>query len=294
MKGQWRAEAALAVVALVWGSTFVVIKQALADVSPLLFIALRFTLGTAALWAVFRTRTSGVPDLRAEWRGGILTGLLLFAGYAFQTVGLTLTTPSKSAFLTGLYIVLVPLLSAAVYRKEPHPSEWLGVLMASAGVAILTVPGVEFRINWGDVLTVGCAVAFAGQILVLERYAHRGRSERLAMIQLGTVAVAAAASFRWTEKPFVVWSGNVIFALLLTGLFATAAAFAVQAWAQARTTATRAALIFALEPAFAAVTSVVAGAETVTGVLIAGCGLILAGIGVVELKPLRFGEHPSK
>lgn len=293
MKGQWRAEAALAVIALVWGTTFVVIKQALADISPLLFIALRFTLGTAALWAVVRTRTGGVPDSRAEWRGGILSGLLLFAGYALQTIGLTLTTPSKSAFLTGLYIVLVPLLGAAVYRKEPHPSEWLGVLAAAAGVGILTVPGADFHINWGDVLTLGCAVAFAGQILVLDRYARRGRSERLAVIQLGMVAAASAAGFG-LEKPFVVWSGAVVFALLVTGLLATAAAFAVQAWAQARTTAARAALIFALEPAFAAVTSVAAGAEPVTGGLLAGCGLILAGIAVVELKPLRFGEHPSK
>jgi drug/metabolite transporter (DMT)-like permease len=161
-------------------------------------------------------------------------------------------------------------------------------------VAILTVPGVDFKINWGDVLTVGCAVAFAGQILVLERYAHRGRSERLALIQLGTVAAAAALSFRWMEKASVVWSGAVVFALVVTGLLATAVAFAVQAWAQARTTATRTALIFALEPAFAAVTSVLAGAESVTAVLVAGCSLILIAIGVVELKPLRFGEHPSK
>lgn len=294
MKGQWRADAALAVVALVWGTTFVVVKRALEDVSPLLFVTLRFTLATAALWIVLRTRQSGKPDARAEWLGGILSGLTLYAGYALQTGGLALTSPSKSAFLTGLYIVLVPLLAALVYRKRPHPSEWLGVWVASAGVAVLTVPGVDFHFNPGDAMTVGCAVAFAGQILVLEKFSSRGRFERLAVIQLGTVAVTSGASFWWMEKPVVAWSGAVIFALLLTSLLATALAFAVQTWAQARTTATRAAVIFSLEPAFAAVMSVAAGAERVTATLAGGCFLILAGIGVAELKPLRFGKHPSK
>lgn len=293
MIGRWRAELALGAVSLVWGTTFVMVKHALDGVSPLLFVALRFALGTVALWLVFRTRTGGVPNERNEWVGGILSGLLLYAGYALQTVGLTMTTPSKSAFLTGLYIVLVPLLAALVYKKEPHSSEWLGVVVAMAGVAVLTVPGVELRVNWGDLLTLGCAVVFAGQILVVEKYSRRGRFERLAVIQIGTVAVVAAASFWWMEKPFLVWSGPVVVALLVTGLLATALAFAVQMWAQARTTATRAALIFALEPAFAAVTSVVAAAEPVTATLLGGCFLILSGIAVVELKPLRFGEHPS-
>ena len=105
MKQSWRADLALVIVSLVWGTTFVIVKQALQDVSTLLFLALRFTLGTAALWLIFRGRRSGVTDTRSEWLGGLLSGGFLFTGYALQTWGLVLTTPSKSAFLTGLYIV---------------------------------------------------------------------------------------------------------------------------------------------------------------------------------------------
>lgn len=292
MKQSWRADLALVIVSLVWGTTFVIVKQALQDVSTLLFLALRFTLGTVVLWIIFRGRRSGATDTRSEWLGGLLSGGFLFTGYALQTWGLELTTPSKSAFLTGLYIVLVPLLGALVYKKRPHPSEWLGVLVAAAGVVLLTVPDVQFHVGLGDALTIGCAVAYAGQVLVLERFSRRGSFERLAMIQIGTVAAAAGATCWWVEKPRIVWSVGVVSAVLITGLAATALAFAAQTWAQARTTATHAAVIFSLEPAFGAATSVLAGVEPLTLAMLGGSGLILGGIALAELKPVRFGEHP--
>ncbi|MEO8657174.1 MAG: DMT family transporter [Bryobacteraceae bacterium] len=292
MNRSWRAEVALGVVALLWGTTFVIMKDALREVSVLLFLALRFTLATVALAVYFRGRTSGVSNPRSEWRGGVLSGLFLAAGYALQTFGLTLTTPSKSAFITGLYILLVPLLAALVYRRKPHISEWIAVVVGVSGVALLTLPDLKFHVGAGDLMTVGCAVAFAAQILVVEKYSRQGSFERLALIQIGTVAVCALATFWWVEKPFITWSKEVIATLLITGLGATALAFAVQMWAQARTTATRAALIFALEPAFAGVTSVLAGADRVTIALAGGCGLIFAAIGIAELKPIRFDQHP--
>ena len=294
MKEGWRADLALVLVSILWGTTFVIVKQALTDVSALLFLALRFSLAAGVLWAIFRGRRSGAPDARSEWLGGLLSGGFLFAGYALQTWGLALTTPSKSAFLTGLYIVLVPLLAALVYRKRPHPSEWMGVLVATGGVAVLTIPDVRLQIGAGDLLTMACAVAYAGQVLVLERFSRRGSFERLALVQIATVAAASAATCWWVEKPRIVWSSGVVTAVLVTGLAATALAFAVQTWAQARTTATRAAVIFSLEPAFGAATSVIAGAEPLTWAMLGGAGLILSGIAIAELKPVRFGEHPSK
>lgn len=294
MKRSWRAELALCGVSLVWGTTFVIVKNALAEISTLLFLALRFGLATLALWIVFRRRRSGVPSRRNEWIGGLLSGGFLFAGYALQTWGLERTTPAKSAFLTGLYIVLVPLLAALVYRKELHYSELAGIVVAALGVAVLTFPASQFRVDSGDLLTLACAVAFAAQILVVERYARRGSFERLTLIQIATVAAAAAATCWWVETPRIVWTPVVVGTVVLTGLAATALAFAAQTWAQARTTATRAAVIFALEPAFAMLTSVAVGEEAMTVRLAAGSGLVLAGIGLAELKPGRVRGHPSE
>ncbi len=293
MKDQWRAEVALAIVSLLWGSTFVLIKNALPNISTLLFLAMRFGLATVALWVIFRNRRGGKPDLRAEIVGGILSGLCLMVGYAMQTWGLELTTPAKSAFITGLYIVLVPLLAGVVYWKEPHPSEMLGVVVAGSGVMLLTLPDTRFQVSSGDLLTLGCAVAFALQILVVGHYARRGSFERLTLIQLGTVAAVSGATFSWVETPRVTWTATVVAAVIVTGLAATALAFAVQTWAQARTTPTRAALIFALEPAFGGLTSVLAGSDPFTASMMSGCVLVLAGIVLAELKPIRWPRHPS-
>ncbi len=289
----WRAEIAIALVSLVWGATFVVIKEALADISTLLFIALRFSLGTAALWLVFRTRLGGVPNPRAEWAGGLYSGLALFAGYVLQTAGLRLTTPAKSAFLTGLYIVLVPILGALVYRRRTRRLEVLGILSATAGMAWMTLPGGSLRAELGDLLTIACAVAFAVQILVLGQYASGARYERLALIQIATVAAGSLLTFWWAETPRVTWSPRVVVAIAGTGLLATALAFAVQTWAQARTSPTRAALIFSLEPVFAGVVSALVGGETFTSATLGGAALILAGIVLAELKPAGAPGHPS-
>ncbi|MDX2152754.1 MAG: DMT family transporter [Bryobacteraceae bacterium] len=292
-EARWKADVAIAAVSLVWGATFVMVKEALEDISTLLFLATRFSLGTAALWLVFRTRGGGVPNPRAEWLGGLYSGLALLAGYVLQTAGLRLTTPSKSAFLTGLYIVLVPILGAFVYKREPKRLEVVGVILAGAGMALMTLPRGFTGVEFGDVLTIGCAVAFAVQILVLSRYSAGARYERLALIQIGTVAAGSLLTFWWAETPFVTWSSRVIWAIAVTGILATALAFAVQTWAQARTTATRAAIIFSLEPVFAGVVSALVGGEEFTRGTLAGAGLILGGILLAELKPTTGEGHPS-
>lgn len=293
MRADWRAEVALAGIALVWGSTFVLVKSALDDASTLLFLAVRFGFGTLALWLPFRRR-GPVVKAPSEWIAGGWAGFWLFAGYFLQTAGLRLTTPSKSAFLTGLYIVLVPLLGSLVYRKELHPFELLGAALATAGMALMTSPGWQFQIGLGDLLTIGCAVAFAAHMLVLEHYARLIRLESLAVVQLATVAAGAGMLCWWVETPKFVWSSKLVVALAVTGLIATALAFMLQTWAQARTTATRAAFIFALEPVFAGVTSAVAGEESFSAEMLAGAVFILSGIVLAPLKRAGYGKHPSK
>ncbi|MDQ2899811.1 MAG: DMT family transporter, partial [Acidobacteriota bacterium] len=155
----WKADLALAAVTVIWGSTFVVVKNALGSVSPVLFLALRFTLAAVVLAALYRSRF----DRRAV-PAGIATGFLLFGGYFFQTVGLRLTTPTKSAFFTGLSIPMVPLVAALVYRKVPYLLEVIGVLFASVGMALMTLEGNALKPGGtaalqGNLLSFLCAVA---------------------------------------------------------------------------------------------------------------------------------------
>jgi len=289
-----RAELTIAAVSFVWGSTFVAVKGALEDVSTLLFIALRFVLA-AALMGFFFQRTL---FRRESWRGnagaaGVITGFLLFLGYALQTAGLRYTTASKSAFITGLYIVVVPLIVSCVKRSRPRPLEWAGVGLAFGGTALLTSGSGTFHLNGGDILTVGCAVAFAAHMVAVEHFTQRLNYKLLSILQVGAVGVFAALTFGWAEKPFLVATPRLIMALAITAVFATAISFALYTWAQGHTTATRAALIFSLEPVFAGLVAWIWAGEAWTGRALFGAALILAGIMAVELKPRPETQHPS-
>src|SRR5215469_3283555 len=164
-KPLWRADLALVFNTFIWGSTFVLVKRALDDSSALLFVAIRFSVATLIMSFVFRRHATLHPP-----PGGLLAGLCLFGGYAFQTVGLRLTTPSKAAFLTGLSVVMVPLLSSLVYRVYPHTSEAIGVVIATVGMGLMTLHGNAGGVSLGDTLVILCALAFAAHIVVLGHY----------------------------------------------------------------------------------------------------------------------------
>jgi len=285
---RWQADIALATVALIWGSTFVVVKGALDNISTFYFLATRFWMATIVMGALFLPafRRAGRDAVLHGLRGGFITGVFLWTGYALQTFGLKYTSAGNSGFITGLYIVLVPVFSAAVYRKWPKSRELIGVFTATTGMAFITLPssGAHVAINRGDLLTVGCAVAFAFHMIVLGHYAKRESYEAVALGQVLATAVLSTASLS-LEPPRANWKPSVVLALLLTSIFATALAFWVQTWGQKYTTATRAALIFALEPVFALVAAVSIGGETVSVYAVLGGALILAAILLVELKP---------
>jgi drug/metabolite transporter (DMT)-like permease len=288
---RWRADLALVGVALIWGATFVLVKEALRDVSTLLFLALRFGLASIALALAFRPLASRFGNRRILLRGGGLAGLCLFAGYLFQTFGLKYTTPSKSAFITGLSIVMVPLIGAGIEGKLPHVSEALGVAVATLGMGLMTLEGDTLGIGYGDLLTLACAVAFAAHIVVVGHYAPRVSFEALSLVQIVAAGMAALGTFWWAEAPLVRWRPGVLVALIVTGLLATALAFSVQAWAQQYTTPTHTALIFALEPVFAWLTSFLLTGEILSLRASLGAMLILAGILLVELKPVGPEKH---
>ncbi|HWD00313.1 MAG TPA: DMT family transporter [Candidatus Sulfopaludibacter sp.] len=287
------AEAALAGNTIVWGATFVLVKAALRDVSPILFVALRFGLAALVLLPVFGVRAAR----QFSWKAaaiGALAGTFLFGGYFFQTMGLGLTTAPKSAFITGLASILVPLLGSLVYRLRPQRSEWMGVVLATMGLGLMTWQGDFGSIGRGDLLTFFCAVAFAGHVLTLGRFAPHVGFELLAIIQVITAAMWATILFRGMEQPHVEWRPAVVYAILITGILCTALAFSVQAWAQQHTTSTRTALIYLLEPVVAWVTSYFWAGEGLSGRGAAGAALILGGVLMVELKPWSERSHPLR
>jgi drug/metabolite transporter (DMT)-like permease len=276
------AEGALLFNTIVWGSTFVLVKTALRDVSPVLFLALRFSLATGAVLAVFRRRALPWQSWRTAGAGA-LAGVFLFSGYLLQTMGLRLTTAPRSAFLTGLTSVAVPLLAALVYRLTPQISEVIGVLVATAGLGLMTLPGV--------LLTVLCAAGFAAHIVTLGHFSEKMGHELLAVSQIAVAAVLGWALFWWVERPRVTWRPAVVWAILITGLLATALAFSVQSWAQRYVSPARTALIFMLEPVVAWITSYCMVGEGLSGRAAAGAALILGGVAIVELKPLNARQH---
>lgn len=279
------AELSLVLVSLLWGATFVLVQNALDDISTVLFLALRFSIAAAVLALVHRVR--GGRFSRAGLGAGILVGSLLYAGYLLQTLGLRHTTPATSGFITGLYVVLVPLLSAAALRRLPGWAEWTGFALAAVGMGLMTVDTARFAVGRGELLTLGCAFAFALHILALGHWSQRMPTDWLALLQIAACAVIALGSFWWTEAPYLRWSPAVVGAIAVTSLLATALAFWVQTWAQARTTPTRAALIFSLEPLFAWATSWLLEGEVLTLRAAAGAVCILAGVLLVELTPRR-------
>jgi drug/metabolite transporter (DMT)-like permease len=291
---RWKAETALLGNTIIWGASFVIVKGALAGVSPILFVALRFSLAALVLLAIFRRRWPAWSLVRREIHAGMLVGALLFLGFLLQTVGLQFTTAPKSAFLTGMTSVTVPLLAGLVYKTRPRRSELLGLLTATAGMSLMTLEGPIGSMNRGDVLTLGCAVAFAGHIVTLGHFSEKMSFEALSVIQVATAAALAGALFWWVEPARLTWRFNLVAAILVMGLLGTALAFTVQAWAQQYTSSARTALIFTLEPVFAWLTSYLFVGEGLSVRAAAGAALILGGVLLVETKPFNPRLHPSE
>lgn len=285
---------AMLFVVMIWGATFIIVKEALQDASTLLFLALRFALASVALAAAFAGRYSTFPSVRRSIAAGAFAGIALFSGYFFQTAGLRYTSAPKSAFITSLAVVTVPLLASLVYRSVPRAAEGIGVVLATGGLALLTLPESGLGVGLGDLLTVVCALSFAAHIVIVGHYSATCSFQVMSLTQICTAALIAGGSFWWAERPRVHWTPRLLIALLVTGLLATALGFAVQTWAQKYLSPTRTGLILALEPVFAWLTSYLVAGESLSTKGISGALLILSGILLAELKPPWLGRHPSQ
>ena len=272
------ATAALILVTAVWGFTFVQVKDAV-ELYPLFaFLAVRFAIASAALAppAARRLGTLGREGLVV----GVFLGGLLAAAFALQTAGLQRTTVTSTGFLTGLYVLLTPLLAVALFRARVGRQLWLAVGIAVAGLVLLG--GAPSGSVEGNVLVLVSTAAMALQIVVLERYATRFDAFALTLVEMLTMcvaftAVAIALGDLSLPRGSTVWG-----ALLVTGLFASAFAFLVQVWAQRAVSATRIAIVFSLETVFAGVFGYTLDGDRLDAVGLTGCVLIFAGIVLAE------------
>ncbi|MGH7671905.1 MAG: DMT family transporter [Gemmatimonadales bacterium] len=283
-----RADALLLAATAVWGVSFVVVKGALADSSPLAFLTLRFALAAAVLAPFTDLRT---PFSRAEIRGGLLLTVLLAIGFATQAVGLQYTTPARSAFIVALSSVLAPVVALVALRQRPRWLVAAAVAIAGLGIYFLTAPDAG-GLNPGDLWTLITAVVFGGHIVAVAELSRRHDARRLVWLQLAGTALLAAVAAVPLEPVRVIWSPALIGAVVFTGVVATALALVWQMRAQRHMSSARAALVLCFEPVFATMTSWVWLGERLSVTQWAGAGLILAGMILAEL-PERAQPPPG-
>jgi drug/metabolite transporter (DMT)-like permease len=280
-----RATLALVGVTAVWGSTFVVVQDAVERMPVTDFLTWRFALAALAM-LLLRPRsvaTLGAPGRRA----GTVVGVALGAGYLLQTLGLQHTSASVSGFITGMFVVLTPLGAAVLLRQRPTRTAWLAVAVATVGLGLLSLHG--FAVGYGELLTLGCAAAFALHIVGLGRWAASYDAFGLAVVQLLTTALLCA---------LVAVPGGIVVppersvwvALAVTSLGATALAFVVQTWAQSVLPPTRAAVVMTMEPVFAGLFAVLVAGEVLGARTVVGALLVLVAMVLTEVGPRRGAE----
>ncbi|HEV2386831.1 MAG TPA: DMT family transporter [Candidatus Acidoferrales bacterium] len=288
MPRRFQADLALAFCSLIWGATFVLVKDALASASVFVFLALRFALATATLALLHRARLRGID--RRSLEAGALIGWFMFSGYALQTIGLQYTTPSKAAFITSSCVVMVPVFQAVFGRKRANGWVWAGAGAALAGLYLLTVPRAGLGgLNAGDLWVLACAVMWAFHILVVGHFSPRHSAGGLTFVQVAVAGALTAlflpllAGAGW-EAPRLRWTGMLLVAVAVTAVGSTAIAFSLQMWAQKFAAPAHVAILFSLEPVFAALTSAALYGERLAPRALAGAALVLAGVLAAELR----------
>jgi drug/metabolite transporter (DMT)-like permease len=273
----------LVLVTAVWGWTFVLVKDAIAQYPTLPFLAIRFAVAAVVMIAVVR-RPPGWLVVRV----GVPIGIALAAGYLLQTVGLQTTSPGNAGLLTGLLVVFTPLIDGLFGARIP-PRTIVAAVAALVGTFLLTGSGLALP-GLGDLLVIGCAIAFAIHIVLLSRWAPSLPSAPLALVQMLTAAVVFSGVAAPQLRPP---SGSVWFAIAITGVIASAVAFLIQTWAQTHLSASRTALILATEPAWALVAAIFLAGQRLDIVQALGAGIVLLAILGHEALAARGGKSPA-
>jgi drug/metabolite transporter (DMT)-like permease len=283
VRRRYAAEGSLVLAAFFFGVTFPLVANALDDITPFAYLLLRFSIAVVALapFAYFIVHAHG-EDRRLLVRVGAIAGALLFGGYATQTIGLQYTSPSTSAFITGLYVCITPFVEAAVRRRAPSPWVIAGIAIATVGLFLLT--GADLGVGQGELWTLACAVMFAVWIVYQGAFANRLHTIPFTTVQMAVVALlcipptAAQGTGHITDV--------ALFAAIFTGIACSSVALSLQLWGQRRIAPSRAALILLSEPVFAALAGYVDG-ERLGAIELVGAVVILSGIALAELGPGR-------
>ena len=258
MNKKLTAQIGLLFVAIIWGLTFVLVKEALNDARPFSFATLRFGLATILTLIIINKDIFSLT--RQELLGGILCGFFLFLGYAFQNFGLMNTTATKSAFITSISVLIVPIVLVLFNIQKIQMRIWIAVLLATFGLYLLILPGGN--INIGDVITFGCAICFALHIIFQDNYVKKEiRLLPFFCIQLAFVTLISLIHAQIFEHEAIIWSDQLILAIIITGVFATFIAFLIMIWAQKILNPSETAIIFSVEPVAATLFATVIAGE---------------------------------
>jgi drug/metabolite transporter (DMT)-like permease len=285
-----QAELSLIAITVIWGLTFSMVKETLEVIPPFVFMSYRFALAFLVLAAVCGKRIARLD--RGTAAAGLFLGVFLYGAYSFQTFGLQYTTAGNAGFITGLFVVFVPILSTVILRKKPGKRSVLSVIVATVGLGLLSLqPGL--KVNSGDLLVLACAFTYSLHIIYMDRFVQRYDLLLLTLLQMGVVAVLQTGSALIFEDFVFPTGGYTWLTIVVCGVFASALAFFVQAWAQREISPVRTSVVLIMEPVFSVFFGIILLGETLTWRGWLGCALMLAGMLITEIRPERTSAMPD-
>ena len=288
-----RHDALLVLVTLIWGSTFLIVKNAVRLSGPFTYLTLSYGVGSLTLAIIFHKRLRHIT--RTELLRGLILGLILFTGFALQTIGLQYTTVSKAGFITGLSVPLVPVFAFLLLRQKPTHGAIVGFVLSFIGLFLLSFND-KFNLvfGFGEILILGAAIAFALHIVNISRFAPNVDALNLAIVQLTVTSLLSLIVMPIAREPFVMPPLAVWGSVLFMGVVDVAFTLSAMIWVQQLVSGTRAALIYALEPMWAALFGFVLAGDKLSLLAWIGCGLILTGMIVGSVGKIHFSQKKTQ
>jgi drug/metabolite transporter (DMT)-like permease len=287
-----RHDALLVLITLIWGSTFLIVKNAVSLIGPFTYLALSYSIGSLTLALLFHRRLRRIT--RAELLSGLVLGMILFTAYALQTIGLQYTTVSKAGFITGLYVPLVPVFAFLLLRQRPTQGAIVGIALSFSGLFWLSFND-KFNLAFGpgETLILGAAITFALHIVSVSKFAPHVDAINLAVVQLTLTSLLSFIAIPIAREPFIMPPMVVWGSVLFMGVMDVAFTLSMMIWIQQIVSGTRAALIYALEPMWAALFGFMLAGDKLGLLAWIGCGFILSGLIIGRMGKLHLSLRKS-
>jgi drug/metabolite transporter (DMT)-like permease len=287
-----RHDALLVLITLIWGGTFLIVKNTVSLSGPFTYLALSYSIGSLTLVLIFHRHLRRITH--AELLSGLVLGVIWFTGYALQTVGLQYTTVSKAGFITGLYVPLVPVFSLLLLRQRPTQGAVVGIMLSLTGLFLLSFNDTfDLTFGLGETLILGAAIAFALHVVSVSKFAPHANAMNLAIVQLTLASLLSFIAMPIVREPFVMPPLMVWVSVLFMGIVDIAFTLSMMIWVQQVVSGTRAALIYALEPMWAALTGYLLAGDKLSLLAWIGCAFILVGMIMGRMGKLRLSLRKS-